>query len=1287
MIDIKDKNGNVRLSVVISDKAVYHKELMTEEYVLLTFETAQLVRFAKGDFINTEFGRFWLVNPSRPKYNVNNTGNGAYQYEQKFHAIWERWKNYKFFYSRQRGFEKSWSLTGFASQFLDIVVDNLADAGFGEYTYVIDSSLTEAKPITFDGADILSALKQIAETYETEWWLEGTVIHLSKCEYGTAVPLAIGAGLQTIEQSQSKDIYITRLYAFGAARNLPKNYRQSEDESAVIEGVVEKRLKLPEGTDHIDAWENLAAEDIVEGVAVFDEIYPRRTGTIESITTKQYNDEEVDEQGETTLVPWNAYRFTDSGIVFDTDYILGEEELRIVFQTGALAGMDFAVIFNPDGLGKSEEGYQLYEIVRNEDYGVPLPNDNFHPSVNDTYILYNWDSTKIAEMGLVSAAEQELLTAATNWLAENSIDPNVYTGTTDPIFCAGYRLNNQGKLVHAQSNEIDLSVGQRVELVDANYFDSGSRVSRVRGFEKSLANKYSCKYTIGNSSVYSRSQQLEEKMADLQHSSATAQNGGSGSSVSLIKQYDSTAPSDFNVYSAKRAEVHFLKRDVQDTAEEAINFAKGLTAGEYEEGARGVGVTEDYDGNWHIDADFLHIRKKLTADTVEVMHASHIGGKLLSTPGSCIIDEVVPIGFTPPTGQIKEYKCYFKAVGSDGYEIQNTFAVNDLAYCEAFNVTNTPSSLTSHFYWRKVTDKGYDAATKRHWIVLSNTDMAGASAESGYACDAPLVGDNVSVLGNTTDTTRQNALIMAGAGNGSPYIAAYQGINSYTLPEAVARISPTGSWIKVSDRNGSLVNITDLIESLETAVEAVQQQEDKQIVMWFGDAVPTLLNEPAVNWTSDDERDEHIKDVYYDRRAVADGGGKAYSFEQDSLLNYEWRLLTDRDVLAALEAAAAAQDTADGKRRVFTARPTTAQAYDVGDLWVNATFPENSAELPITLTGGTSLTEVGQLYNNDILRCESAKESGDPFSIEDWTPVHGASSSVIRQASDAIMLLVKNGLNATGINITDGLITLTADKTLFANPNGAQIALFTTEGLQSNKVQCLDENGNKRLEVDAAGVRMYYPLQSGQTTPQVMKEEIFLFDANGNVSGTETRYYNINGTIKWRLDSAGTLAAATLDEYWTTEAAYIVGSTPMQQLFQNVKTGHRISNEWTNTTGRVTTGSVSRFTSIQGSHESYNGRVANGVIGDSVAPSSSTDWLTGWLMTRLIATYEGKEDDAKLGTYSRHFVFYNNGSPSTCELTWDNNSVIVSELTVEFNVDTHYITDIIYEASTPTQEI
>ena len=115
MIDIKDKNGNTRLSVIISDKAVYHKELMTEEYVLLTFETATLVRFAKGDYINTEFGRFYLVNPTRPKYNVNNTGNGAYQYEQKFHAVWERWKNYKFFYSRQRGFEKSWSLTGFFS--------------------------------------------------------------------------------------------------------------------------------------------------------------------------------------------------------------------------------------------------------------------------------------------------------------------------------------------------------------------------------------------------------------------------------------------------------------------------------------------------------------------------------------------------------------------------------------------------------------------------------------------------------------------------------------------------------------------------------------------------------------------------------------------------------------------------------------------------------------------------------------------------------------------------------------------------------------------------------------------------------------------------------------------------------------------------------------------------------------------------------------------------------------------------------------------------------------------
>ena len=290
--------------------------------------------------------------------------------------------------------------------------------------------------------------------------------------------------------------------------------------------------------------------------------------------------------------------------------------------------------------------------------------------------------------------------------------------------------------------------------------------------------------------------------------------------------------------------------------------------------------------------------------------------------------------------------------------------------------------------------------------------------------------------------------------------------------------------------------------------------------------------------------------------------------------------------------------------------------------------------------------------------------------------------------SISVVNTLKSNLISAGVNVDTGVVTITADKTQFVNPDGVQIASFTEDGLQSNKVQCLDSNGNKRLEVDVNGVRMYYPLQSGQTTPQVMKEEIFTFDSSGNITGTETRYYNLNGTIKWRLDSAGTLVQhSSLREYWTTESTYFISDEVMQQIFFAAKQRKGMSYDWTETTGRIVNGSISRFTSIEGEHASYNGQTAQGAIENSTVPSSSTEWLTGWIMQPLTAYYEGKEDDLKDGIYSRTFIHYYHGVTSAATLEWNNNTYSVKVLTFEYGRDTESVIEVVYEAienPTPT---
>jgi hypothetical protein len=133
----------------------------------------------------------------------------------------------------------------------------------------------------------------------------------------------------------------------------------------------------------------------------------------------------------------------------------------------------------------------------------------------------------------------------------------------------------------------------------------------------------------------------------------------------------------------------------------------------------------------------------------------------------------------------------------------------------------------------------------------------------------------------------------------------------------------------------STSSITNFYEDVRTAAETDEILAEIDVInanlqsgytSWFYDGTPTLLNEPAVNWTDDPTKDDHLGDVYYDGL-----NGKSYHFVSDVATVYYWKEWIDSGVTAALQAASEAQDTADGKRRVFTSEPIA--PYDVGDLW------------------------------------------------------------------------------------------------------------------------------------------------------------------------------------------------------------------------------------------------------------------------------------------------------------------------------------------------------------------
>ena len=424
-----------------------------------------------------------------------------------------------------------------------------------------------------------------------------------------------------------------------------------------------------------------------------------------------------------------------------------------------------------------------------------------------------------------------------------------------------------------------------------------------------------------------------------------------------------------------------VRTDKDSVVRAVISFMTSVLFGNYVKEASGAAIYPDTQGNWHFEGDYFHVRKQLTAEELQLMKSTHINGKVINSPGSFTISKVEKIN--------GGWRCYFTRQDGEGRMVSNTMGMDDYAYCETFNLVSAQGAMANHYYHRRVFGLGTDYVD-----VCDNTHADDYASGS----DEPQVGDEVSTLGNKTNPARQHAIIQAAAGSGSPYYRMYVGINSFSLPKPKIQMSPTeGSWWMVTDENGRELTIEQYLASLRSQLTAVQQQADKQIVIWFGDAVPTLNNEPASAWLDDLTRSEHLHDVYYNRSYAHTGGGRAYSFERSADGNsYIWAEITDADVLTSLEAANRAQDTADGKRRVFVAQPTREQAYDVGDLWVNATFSSHTIE-----------------YDNDVLRAVSAKAIGDEFSIVHWKPVQTYTtkpvSEVIQLADKAVKVIAGNG--------------------------------------------------------------------------------------------------------------------------------------------------------------------------------------------------------------------------------------------------------------------------------------
>lgn len=1210
-IDIKyyDNSGNVqvRCTVPVTQEALVHYELMQSHYCKLSFKLSRPTYFLLGDFIETPYGRFELIDLTKAKDN----DTIGYSYEIQFDAYYRKLKNKILKYRPNTGSqEATFSLTSKISTHIEVIMKNLAyyakldksylyDPNFeGEgtdYTYVIDASVdaNAAKLITYSNSSILDAIANIAQTFGCEWWFEGNILHFGTCENTNAITdFRLNDNIVSMSSSQSQSTYANRVYAFGAARNLPSGYKNDSDADITKDGVVEKRLMLPTSAECSEQNKQMLAENgfelkngyiqvgglredqYVEGVTTNDDIYPRNLIKTSKVTSyeKDVEDESTPEEGD--YIKRTFYRVNSLTIVnedgektgdmaFRKAYILSGKNLHIVFQSGSLNGMDFECEFNPDGVpeilldddgnpifkdGKEQINpkSQVFEIVANEDYGRFLPDTTLHPKDGDTFVLYNWNSTKLGD-ALVPSASNELLADAIKNLKKSVIDPTTYTCTAED----NYSYNHGRGNLHG--------VGDRVNLYNKGYGD-GYRASRIIGYEFCLDIPYDgAKYYVGEKPSYSRLNAMESKIEELIYNgqSYLNGNGGSGRSIYIIKSYDSITPTDYNVFSAKAVDEQRLNKTKDDTAKGTITWEKvqkllsGLLVGNsnFENGGS---WTPDTEGRSHLITDYLEVRMKAIFEELVVKKTSTIGGKeIISPAGGVVAHKVEEVTVTYNNVSQKAYRCYFLAE-QEGDSVDNDFAVNDQVRSESFNVRKgTYHKIGNHFYWRLVIGRDEEPVElegkKYHYIDLSDTDCATAS-------DVPAKGDVLNQCGNRTDVERQNCLIFSAVDTYSPSISLYHGINSYSFANkeyveygvnkqtnkaffnvygdmyvgdrptkengyegssyikydsAAKQVSIKGKlsakstvdgkelsqYIKDNSAKGLTEEQVNNIINNSQVITDLQNQVDGAIETWFYDGVPTLSNKPASDWKTDKDKNIHLGDLYYDNKT-----GKAYRFAQDSNA-YKWTIITDTDIAKALSDASKAQETADGKMKVFSTQPTP--PYQVGDIWVNATYPSD-----------------GSTYKNEVLRCQTAKGAGSQFAIGDWIKASKYTDDTVANAAKAAAEKAQKAAEKAQGDISKLGTTVTTNKKAFDN--------YVTDGyLEPSEIAAMAQD-SKRLTDDFAAAEKSYNEVKGAEVLKDTKELTDLTSAFTTLTTAKTELVTYLSDISARYNAANTEEKATI---------------------------------------------------------------------------------------------------------------------------------------------------------------
>ena len=834
--------------------------------------------------------------------------------------------------------------------------------------------------------------------------------------------------------------------------------------------------------------------------------------------------------------PNNVDIYLSKAVDFDIKD-LADDDFSISMKDGMCGGRTFKVASST-----KVDGRWRLTIERSKDDALELwfPYKDYPIKSGDHFVLTGITLPD----SYVKAASLKLLKYAIALLDKNDYTRYVYQPKVDELFMA-----RQHDLAQADETGVIKSLHDTLKAGDLmNFNDTDLNIEGIISIDQLTIKEEDGKIptydiTLREDKEVGTIQKIQQQISSLQSG-----NGGTGAGLTTTQVKNQVAT---------EGSKHFISKINDDIAKGTVTWEKvqkffsGLFVGN-RNNENGGSWTPDAEGRSHLITDYLEVRMKAIFEELVINKTSTIGGKeIISPAGGVVAHKVEEVTVTYNNVSQKAYRCYFLAE-QDGDEVDNDFAVNDQVRSESFNVRKgTYHKAGNHFYWRLAIGRDEEPVElegkKYHYIDLSDTDCATAS-------DVPAKGDVLNQCGNRTDVERQNCLIFSAVDTYSPSVSLYHGINSYSFANkeyveygvnkqtnkaffnvygdmyvgdrptkengyegssyikydsAAKQVSIKGKlsakstvdgkelsqYIKENSAKGlTEEQVNNLIKNSQVIVD-LQNQVDGAIETWFYDGVPTLSNKPASDWKTDKDKNIHLGDLYYDNKT-----GKAYRFAKDGNI-YKWTIITDTDIAKALSDASKAQETADGKMKVFSTQPTP--PYQLGDIWVNATYPTD-----------------GSIYKNEVLRCQTNKAAGSQFAIADWIKASKYTDDTVANAAKAAAEKAQKAAETAQTNVTNLGKTVTSNKKAFDS--------YVTDGyLEPSEIAAMAQD-SKRLEDAFAAAEKSYNEVKGAEVLKSTKELTDLNTAFTTLTTAKKELIEYLSDISARYNAADTKGKATI---------------------------------------------------------------------------------------------------------------------------------------------------------------